>query len=347
VDQILAHPGDARLWEPSVIDANTYVRLAEESAGAIPRPVADDWPWGDALELLDRYGAEVRIANLETSITARGEAEPSKDVHYRMAPGNVGCLSAARMNALTLANNHVLDFGRPGLVETLETLAAAGIATAGAGRDADEAVAPAIVPTHSGGRVVLFGLGHASSGIHQQWAATQDRPGVWVTNLSRSAADQIVDRLRAVRQPGDTVVVSIHWGSNWGYELPDDHIAFARHLIEGGADIVHGHSSHHPRPVEVHRGKLILYGVGDLIDDYEGIGGYEEYRPNLRLLPIATVDAASGDLVALRLVPVQAHQLRLRRAPEYAETLCRTLNDISNAPPLVVTEDGLIELRSS
>jgi poly-gamma-glutamate capsule biosynthesis protein CapA/YwtB (metallophosphatase superfamily) len=78
--------------------------------------------------------------------------------------------------------------------------------------------------------------------------------------------------------------------------------------------VVHGHSSHHPRPLEVYRGKLILYGWGDLIDDYEGIAGYEAYRDDLRLLYLVSVDPDTGKLVGSRMVPMQARQTRLRSA---------------------------------
>jgi poly-gamma-glutamate synthesis protein (capsule biosynthesis protein) len=345
VDQILAHPGDARLWEGVVRDARTYVRLAEMASGAIPVPAADDWPWGDALDLLDRYGAQVRIANLETSITTHDEPMPGKAVHYRMAPGNVGCLTAARLDAVALANNHVLDFGVAGLDETRQTLQRAGIATAGAGRTAEEARQPAIVSPEPGVRVVLFSLASSSSGVPPLWNATADGPGVWLFDeTSPEGVAPVLDRVNAVRRPGDIVVVSVHWGSNWGYDVPAHRVEIAHRLIDGGVDVVHGHSSHHPRPVEVYHGRLILYGVGDLIDDYEGIGGYEQYRPELRMLPLATVEAESGRLVRLRLVPVRIRRMRLRHAErDDANALCGTLNAISPTVSFTLSDDGLIE----
>ncbi len=347
VDQILAHPGDPRLWEPAMRDARAYVRLAEEANGPFPQPVDDRWPWGDALELLDRYGAQVRLVNLETSITARGEAAPNKSVHYRMAPGNAGCLTAARLDAVALANNHVLDFGEPGLVDTLDTLASLRIPVAGAGRDAEHAARPAIVPVRPGCRVVLFSLGSPSSGIPPQWTAAGKTAGVdLLADLSAKSVRSMLDRVGAVRQPGDIVVVSVHWGSNWGYDVPATHIEFAHGLVDGGVDLVHGHSSHHPRPIEVYRGRLILYGAGDLIDDYEGIGGYERYRDDLRLLYLATVGPGSGQLAALRMVALQARQMRLHRAGAAdTEFLCRTLTEHSAGLPITVTDDGVLELR--
>jgi poly-gamma-glutamate synthesis protein (capsule biosynthesis protein) len=348
VDQILAHPGNPRLWESSVSDARDYVRLAEQMSGAIPRPVDDDWPWGDALTILEDFGPHARLVNLETSITTSDDVELGKAVNYRMAPGNVGCLQAAKLDAVALANNHTLDFGRPGLLETLDTLAAAGIAAAGAGRDAVQAAQPAIVPLPRGGRIIMVSVGAESSGIPPQWMAEDASPGVHLLpDPSRYAVREILNRVDAVREPGDIVVVSVHWGSNWGYDVPRGDVEFAHGLVDGGVDIVHGHSSHHPRPIEVYGQRLILYGAGDLIDDYEGIAGYEHYRPELRLLYLATLDPTSGALAALRMAPVRATRMRLRRGDaDAAEYLCRTLNRISSAPLFSLAADGLIEMAA-
>jgi poly-gamma-glutamate capsule biosynthesis protein CapA/YwtB (metallophosphatase superfamily) len=109
-------------------------------------------------------------------------------------------------------------------------------------------------------------------------------------DLSETTADEVVERLREVKRLGDVVVASIHWGSNWGYDVPAEHVGSARRLVDGGVDIVHGHSSHHPRPIEIYRGRLILYGCGDFIDDYEGISGVRglSRRPVVRapLVPV-------------------------------------------------------------
>ena len=110
------------------------------------------------------------------------------------------------------------------------------------------------------------------------------------------------------------MIVSIHWGGNWGYAIPAEQRAFARALIdEGAADVVHGHSSHHPKGMEIHAGRLILYGAGDLINDYEGIGGRERYRPELSLLYLPRLDA-NGALAEMDMVPMRIEQFRLRRA---------------------------------
>jgi poly-gamma-glutamate capsule biosynthesis protein CapA/YwtB (metallophosphatase superfamily) len=331
VDQILPHPGDPELREACADDARAYVRLAERVNGPIPRPVGFRWPWGDALHVLEEMAPDVRLINLETSVTRSSEFAPGKAVHYRMNPDNLPCVAVIRPDACALANNPVLDFGDAGLIETLETLADAGLTAVGAGRQTAQARQPAIVPLPGGSRAVIFSCGTASSGIPSGWAATGSRPGLdLLPGLSGAAASDVIARTRAVKEPGDIVVVSIHWGTNWGYDVDSDQSAFARRLIDGGVDLVHGHSSHHPRPVEIYRGRLILYSCGDCIDDDEGISGYEEYRDDLRLLYFASLVPGTGELAALRMVPMQARKMQLRRTdPADSQWLATTLDRIS------------------
>ncbi|WP_309112699.1 CapA family protein [Saccharothrix sp.] len=314
VDQILPHPGDPRLWERYVRDARRYVGLAEEANGPVPRPVDFAWPWGDALRVVDDIAPDVRVLNLETAVTRSDDVAKGKGVHYRMTPENLGCVTAVRPDVCVLANNHVLDFGRRGLADTLDALHAAGVGTAGAGRDVAEAERSAVVAA-GGGRVLVFSFGSGCSGVPREWAAGPGRAGVaFLPDLSTGTAERIAGVVRRERRPGDVVVFSVHWGSNWGYDIPDDQVDFAHHLIEHGVDLVHGHSSHHPRRCEVYRGKLVLYGCGDLVNDYEGIGGYEQFRDDLRALYFPTLDPETGRLLRLRVAAVRARRMRLHKA---------------------------------
>jgi poly-gamma-glutamate capsule biosynthesis protein CapA/YwtB (metallophosphatase superfamily) len=330
IDQILPHPGDPTLREP-LADARSYVTCAEEACGSIPRPADFTWPWGDALPLIDEFTPDVRLINLETTITADGQFARGKTVHYRMHPDNLACLTAIRPDVCTLANNHILDFGPRGLIDTLDALRGAEIACVGAGLDSEHAQRPAILTLSDGHHVVIGAGGTESSGIPRRWAATATRPGVaFIPNLSNRTAADIANRVLALKHPGDTTVVSLHWGSNWGYDVSPSQVRFARRLIDAGVDLVHGHSSHHPRPIEVYRGKLILYGCGDTVNDYEGIKGFEAYRNELRLLYFASIEPDSGNLTTLHMTPLRAHRMRLDHAsyPD-AEWLRSTLQHIS------------------
>lgn len=311
IDQILPSPGNPVLFEDYVKDAREYVRLAERANGPVARDADTGYVWGSAIgTIADR--SRRRILNLETAITTSDTPWPDKGIHYRMHPANMGCLTAIAPDCLVLANNHVLDWGRAGLIETLETLDAAGIPFAGAGRDRHEAERPAILPGAEGNRLLVFAAGHGDSGIPADWAAAESSAGVhYLPDLDETAIKRLAGLIDSHRQPGDTVVFSIHWGSNWGYQIPETHRRFAHALVdEANVDLVHGHSSHHPRAFEVHHDRLILYGCGDLINDYEGIGDTAPYRSDLALLyrPVLR----GGRLTHLELDPFAIRQLRLQ-----------------------------------
>ena len=217
---------------------------------------------------------------------------------------------------LSLANNHVPETGICWLVDTIETLQAAGIQTAGAGPGLSEAAEPAIVGAPGKARVLVFSFGTETSGIPPEWQAAPGRPGVnLLPDLSGETVQAIGEQVSRVRQPGDIVVASIHWGGNWGYTIPLAHREFARNLIDrAGVDIIHGHSSHHVLGIEVYRHKLILYGCGDFLNDYEGIGGYGRYRGDIGLMYFPSIGPSQGRLVQMRMFPTQIHRFRVRRA---------------------------------
>lgn len=349
IDQILPHPGDPGLREGYVRSAVRYVELSEALHGQLPRPVGFAWPWGDSLRLMDEVAPAARIINLETSITRSSEFAPGKGVHYRMSPANVATLQIARPDVCVLANNHVLDFGYAGLEETLDTLARTRLRVAGAGRNELLARAPAVVPVASERRVLVFACGDASSGIPGSWAASPDRPGVnLLPGLTDGVAAAMLEQVRSRKQAGDLVIVSIHWGSNWGFDVPAEQRRFAHLLIDGGVDIVHGHSSHHPRPIEVYRGRLVLYGCGDFINDYEGIRGYEHFRDDLRVMYFVSLEPSVGALIEVRMIVMQSCRLGLRRASSAdARCLHQVLDHLSRpyAARIDLAPDGWLVAR--
>ena len=349
IDQALPNPVNPVLYEPCVRDAREYVALAEKAHGSISCPLSFDYIWGDALAELDRVRVDFRIVNLETAITSAETPWPDKGINYRMHPQNIGCLSAARIDACALANNHVLDWGYDGLSETLQTSDAAGIAHAGAGSDAYQAMNPAVLGTAASGRVLLFSFGSTTCGISEDWKATSISPGVnLLDDLSEQTAARVCDEMRAHQQPGDLLIASIHWGGNWGYEIPREQIVFAHYLIEQGVAIVHGHSSHHVKAIELFKGRLILYGCGDFITDYEGITGYETFRGDLALMYLVELDQNIGELIAARLLPLQMRRFQLQRASASdAKWLCNLLNKLGARFGTAATlqEDNSLTLR--
>jgi len=317
IDQVLPHPCDPTLHEEGAHSAMDYVRLGETANGPIPRCVDPSYVWGEALDELNRMRPDARIVNLETSIT-RSEDYVPKGINYRMSPDNADCLKAAAIDCCVLGNNHILDWGRRGLLDTLATLEQLQIKTAGAGRNLAQASAPAVLDVGTNTRVLVFSFACVTSGTPRNWAARSDGPGVnLLTEVSEAGALRIADEIARTRNAGDLIIVSVHWGPNWGYEIPDEQRRFAHALIDtADVSIIHGHSSHHPKAIEVYRNRLILYGCGDFLNDYEGISGYEEYRDDLAVMYFADIDLANRDLRGLEIVPLQIRKFQLVRPSE-------------------------------
>ena len=253
--------------------------------------------WGDVLpELL---ACDVRIVNLECAIARPGvhpRWTPPKAFHFLAGPRATDVLNAAAIDLVTLANNHTLDFGEGGLLETLERLEAAGIAYAGAGRDAREARRPARLRAGSSSVAVL-----AFTDNEPRWEAADDRPGVHYVPVrpedSRAAALR-----RAVAESAksdDLVLVAGHWGPNMLDRPLPHHPPFARALTDAGAHAFAGHSAHVFQGVEVLAGRPILYDLGDFVDDYAVDRELRNDRSFLWIL-----DADGSGVSAIECVPV-------------------------------------------
>lgn len=284
VDARLGFAGDAMLGRR----VDEHWRDADEPAGI--------WgALGDRLRALDGF-----VLNLECCLSTRGERWPDKTYYFRADPGwAVPALSAAGTTAVSLANNHTLDFGATALRDTRESLSAGDIAHAGAGPDWDAAIEPATVSAGP--------LDVAVIGLSERWSeyrAGEDDPGTAYLplELDRPETRRIVTRLlnRARETEPDIVVASLHWGPNWEPYPEETHREFGRWLIEQGVDVVHGHSAHVVQGVEVHRGRPILYDTGDVVDDYSVKPELRNDRSFLFVLEIT-----DGRFESVRLQPIE------------------------------------------
>ncbi len=310
IDQILPYPSHPVLYERFVKNAYDYIDLAMKKNGPFLPPVDFTYIWGNAIERI--RNADLRIINLETSIT-KSNKHLQKGINYRMHPDNIPCLTGAYVDCCTLANNHVLDWGVDGLTETLDLLKKSGICYTGAGYYLRASKVPCRLNIPSKGRVLVFAYGLPSSGIPKDWQARTDRAGInMINDLSENNIKNIANEIKGYKKPNDLLVVSIHWGENWGYEIPESHKELAHQLIDlEAADIIHGHSSHHFLGIEVYKNKPIFYGCGDLINDYEGIDGYEKYRDDLGFMYFTESNPSNGQLISLRMVPTQIKNMRI------------------------------------
>jgi poly-gamma-glutamate synthesis protein (capsule biosynthesis protein) len=209
---------------------------------------------------------------------------------------------------VSLANNHTLDFDYEALFDTLHILPAAGIHYAGAGTTFSEASAPAIWEV-KGTTIGLL----AFTDNEPPWEATAERPGVWYVPISLwdKRAKHVLEVVSRTREQVDMLIVSAHWGPNWGYAPPAEHIPFAHALIDAGADIIFGHSGHIVRGIEVYKDKPILYCTGDFIDDY----AVDDVERNDRSF-IFLVEADGHDISRLLLYPTVIDDFQAKLAQQ-------------------------------
>lgn len=276
--------------------------------------------WGDILPVM--LNADCRLINLECVISSRGEAwHPNKKAfHFRARPRALDFLRAAKIDGVTIANNHVLDYGRDALLHCLRLLDRAGIKRTGAGATLEEALVPAV-----------FGLPEGRIGVmaltdnEPEWEATRTNPGAnYVAYNDRGLVEpyrlRMAQVLSSARRQAELVIVSAHVGPNWG--APSRAMqALAHELLDMGADLYWGHSNHTSQGIELYRGKAILYSTGDFIDDYMVD---QEERNDLSFLFLVEVER--NRIRQILLHPTRIEDCRVRRADEQERTfLARTM----------------------
>lgn len=282
------------------------------------RRVGADYPWGDTGSVLRQ--ADLTIANLECVMAAGGQPQAGKVFHFRSDPKNVASLRSAGIGMVSLANNHVLDYGAGALGEMLPALDSAGVLHAGAGPDRDAARRPAVR------RVAGTAVGLIAFTDNQpDWEADAG-PGVFyvpVTGRDRRVAE-LLALVRRTKARVELLVVSAHWGPNWGSGAPPEHRELARALIEAGADVVYGHSPHIFRGIEVFRNRPILYSAGDFVDDY-AVDPQERNDQSFIFL----LDTDRGTPLGLRLYPTLITDFQARLAGGSSRQIAERMQRLS------------------
>jgi poly-gamma-glutamate synthesis protein (capsule biosynthesis protein) len=278
--------------------------------------------WGDTLPVLQ--AADAVIVNLECAISARGSewARTPKVFHFRAEPGAIRVLKAARVTYASLANNHVLDFEEPALLDTLRLLDEAGIARAGAGTD--------LVEARRAARFEAGGISISAFSVTDNeppFAASATRPGVCYVEPEDGAETwPTAEAIRAERAAGAAIVlVSAHLGPNM-VRHPDPVLhAYKQRLLAAGCDIVHGHSAHVFQGIETQGRGLILHDTGDFLDDY----AVDEWmRNDWSFLFLVDIDAQGVRRVVLRPVELGFAEVNLARGKAF-EAICAWMEELS------------------
>jgi poly-gamma-glutamate synthesis protein (capsule biosynthesis protein) len=274
------------------------------------RSVRPEDLWGDVLPVM--LAADCRLINLECVISGQGEEwhPATKAFHFRASPRALEFLQVAKIDGVTLANNHVLDYGAEALTDCLARLDRAGIKRTGAGATLEEALTPALFEVPEG-RVAVVAL----TDNEPDWDVTKTTPGInYVVYHDRGLVEPYRSRMaQAVAYAGrqaDLVIVSAHVGPNWG--TPSRGMqGLAHDLIDLGADLYWGHSNHTPQGIECYKGKAILYSTGDFMDDY---WVDQDERNDLSFLFMLEGEAKRSSRI--RLYPVRIENFSVRLADE-------------------------------
>jgi poly-gamma-glutamate capsule biosynthesis protein CapA/YwtB (metallophosphatase superfamily) len=255
-----------------------------------------------------------------------------------------------------------------------------GILTVGAGRNIKEAQKPLLININKSQkvRVIIFNYADVSSGVPIWWKAEKNKVGVNLVTDKRGfehgltppqinadyntdARGYLIDeigsgitndqRSSAFYPRSSVVIFSIHWGPNWGYEITKEQKNFAHRLIDkANVDLIFGHSSHHFKGIETYKNKIIIYGAGDFINDYEGIGGYENFRPDLVLGYIVEISNNKNELKINRLIllPFKIKKFRLNYCnKEEIDWIFNVLKRESKVDGEFIKEENRIILKLS
>jgi len=252
------------------------------------------YPWGDAAPILKQ--ADLRICNLECVLADQGKPWSSKTFYFRSDSKNAAVFKEGEIDLVSLANNHSLDFGYYALENMLDNLDRAGVGHAGAGMDSDKAMKP--VFKEAGGLKIGF---ISFTDNEPTWEAGKGLPGTFYVpiDLQDRRAAQLIELIKEAKSDSDIVIVSAHWGPNWGYHPEPKHIPFAHALIDAGADIIFGHSAHVFQGIEIYKGKPIFYSAGDFVDDYV----IDEIERNDESF-VFTVEIEAREIKKIKLYPV-------------------------------------------
>lgn len=289
------------------------------------------WPWGTMLSILQ--STDINLVNLETTLTRHTLPVP-KVFNFRADSDKVESLKKARIDVVNLANNHSLDFGDSGLIETMRVLNKAHIATVGAGADNEQAAKAAIIEKN-GIKIGILGF----TDNEPDWKAGPSKPGINYIEVGDIASVQ--QAVNNIRSYVDLIILSIHWGPNMLQQPTAEFQQFAHEIIESGVDIIHGHSAHILQGIEVYKNKLILYDTGDFVDDYA-------VDPQLRNDEgcFFMVTVQKNTLVQVQLIPTLIENMQVNKAKDpLASEILQRIGTLSEALGTNIDPNGIIKLN--
>jgi len=280
--------------------------------GAIEKNGSVDFPFQQIQPVISQF--DWALCNLECPVTARATDYPlRKRFSFRAEPEFLAGLQRAGFNLATVANNHTIDQGKSGLLETIANLKSAGILPVGGGENQAVARQPVLLEKN-GETVALFGC---LEFLLEATVFLPDQPYPAFPDM-----DSLCEDISKYDHQVDHVIVTFHWGIENHYYPTSRQIAYAHRVIDAGADVVLGHHPHVLQPVEFYQNRPILYSLGNFV--------FDNHQPDQRKSAIFACEFFQGEMLRPRLLPVEILEIRPEiTAPEVAREIFVQLQKIS------------------
>lgn len=278
-------------------------------------------------------GSDIFMINLEAPFGEEDSAF-AKTYTFQVAPDLIEVLTAGRIGAVSLANNHIMDFGPGALKYTMDLLREKGIVFGGAGMNLQEAGKPAILKV----RDMSVAIACYSLTFPKEFWATDTTAGTCFPYHTFFYKD-----IRKFKQENDLVIVSFHWGSEL-METPKEYqTELARNTIDAGADIIIGHHPHVIQGIEIYKGRVIAYSLGNFI-----FGSYSE---NAREAMLLKFSFGTNGIQRCRIYPINVYNAEVEFQPRFLTDEDKikffnklvTISTELNIRPLVINTAGWIE----
>ncbi len=274
-----------------------------------------DYPFSRIKNDLRKY--DFIFANLETPITERGKPVTAKPYIFRIKPDTAGCLKDLKLDVVSIANNHLMDYGLEGMEDTLLHLKKMNIRHAGGGITLDAARRPAQLK-HGGTDIIILAYNERPPAA---FSASDQSPGIAPLDFNMIKEDIGLNRCN-----DNIIIVSLHWGIEQTIEPQSYQISLAHRIIDSGADAIIGHHPHWPQGIELYNGKPIVYSLGNFINGYVNKIEHDN---------IAVVLYYHGNLLeSIRILPIAGRNRRIRFQPYIlkgpgASALMELIKDLS------------------
>ncbi|MDR7855599.1 CapA family protein [Tissierella sp.] len=289
------------------------------------------YPW----EMVEGYfqDDDITIGNLETSITNGGTKWEEKQYNFRSDPKNLAAMKDASIDVVTLANNHTLDYGIDGFLDTLNHIDKGEIKRAGGGSNRKEAMEGVIIEKEN----IKFGILSFSRVVPDvKWYATSKGPGI--VGAYDSHIEGVVNQIIDMKKEVDIVLVSIHWGVELSTSPRKEEMDLAKKLVDAGADIIMGHHPHVLQGIEIYNGKPIFYSLGNFV-----FGSKNELTASTMIAQINIIDKAIDNVKIIPCTIVMGRPTPVEEDKK-AEKI-KYINTISNNFNTKISNEGIIKIN--